>query len=121
MAHRELFRRGEEFVATGYIRVTKNVMLSPGDDLDRSVFKLFHLRSLYARRLIGIKGSDWTKQMLLSIKHGLTKLRPEVADIKLAVSDKKKSEKEIGKKAGKVVEQVVEQTTPAIPPNVSSE
>jgi len=94
MIHRELFRRGEEFVATGYIRMTKDVMLSPGDNLDKKVFKLFHLRSLYARRLIGVKGSKWANQMILGSKHNLTKLKPEVADIKQAVSDKKKSDKE---------------------------
>ena len=110
MAHRELFRRGEEFVATGYIRMTKNVMLSPGDDLDKKVFKLFHLRSLYARRLIGIKGSAWAQQMLLGVKHNLTKLKPEVADIKKAVSDKKKADKE--------KKQVGKKPTIAVPPDI---
>lgn len=73
---RETFRHSHEFVAVKRIRVSSNMVLMPGDKIDKAMFRRFHLRRLYYRRRIGIEGSPWTEAMLADKDNPYA--RPEV-------------------------------------------
>lgn len=74
--HRPLFRRHYEFVAVRPIRLTRQDVIQPGETIDPERFRLYHLRSLYQRRRIGVKGTPWTEAMLAEL--GNAHARPEV-------------------------------------------
>lgn len=69
--------------------------LKIGDKVDRSKFKGFHVASMYNRRLLGVEGSEWAKNMIVASKNNLLHLKPEVADIKAAVLDCEVAEPEV--------------------------
>ncbi len=63
---RPIFRRHEDFVAVRRIRLGGDNYIEPGEPVTRETFKLYHMRSLYQRRKIGVKGHPWTEAMLQS-------------------------------------------------------
>lgn len=75
-ANREMFRKHYEFVAVRHIRLSRNDVLEPGQPIDKTKIKLFHLRSLYQRRRIGVAGSPWAEAMLATVGNAFS--RPEV-------------------------------------------
>ncbi|MDH5573097.1 MAG: hypothetical protein OEY89_15150 [Gammaproteobacteria bacterium] len=107
---RQLYIPTHKFVVVKDFKVGSNLGLKIGDKVDKTLFKGFHIRSLYQRRIVGVEGSDWANMMILASKNNLLGLKPEVADIKLAVSDKKKAEKES--------KQTTKKPTVAVPPDV---
>ena len=66
MPRRHTFRRGDEFVAVKILRLASTTTMEPGTRLDKSKFRLHHLRSLYDRRRIGKVGDPWTEEQLAS-------------------------------------------------------
>lgn len=73
---REIFKRGNEFVAVRPIRLSSKDQLKPGTKIDKKNFRQHHLRSLYMRRRIGVLGSKWAKAMLADLEN--SHARPEV-------------------------------------------
>ena len=108
MARQGFYRRSDNHVAVKHIRLTSKIVLEPGTKVDN--LPGFQKANLFRRRMIGVAGSDWANQIILGSKHNLTKLKPEVADIKAVVAEKKKVEK--------VKRQVAKKEAVAIPPNI---
>ena len=77
MVRQQLFNRSLEFVAVKHLRLTEKESLKPGDLIDKTIFKGFHIRSLYRRRIIGVKGSLWAKSMINLTKSDSI-LKPEI-------------------------------------------
>ena len=78
--HREIFKRHNEFIVVRPLKITKAYSLEPGDVIDKSKFRTFHLRSLYQRRRIGVLGSPWAVAMLKDLDNAHA--RPEVTGTK---------------------------------------
>ncbi|WP_299085070.1 hypothetical protein [uncultured Paraglaciecola sp.] len=88
MVRQQLFNRSLEFVAVKHLRLTEKDSLKPGDPIDKKLFKGFHIRSLYRRRIIGVKGSLWAKSMINLTKSD-SSLKPEiVGEVKTPDIDK---------------------------------
>jgi len=62
--HQEIFRSHNEFTVVRPIKLSTTENLEMGDQIDKSLFRLFHLKSLYNRRKIGVKDAPWTISML---------------------------------------------------------
>lgn len=63
MAHRTSYRRGLDLIAVRYLRLGAGAIIEPGAALPEHV-REFHRRSLWRRRLVGVKGDAWTEGML---------------------------------------------------------
>lgn len=79
------FRRGlltGEFVVTAPLKMTNNVVVLPGEDFDIKPFTTRYLRSLYRRKRIGIKGSEWANGMIARFRarRGHVEARPVVEE-----------------------------------------
>lgn len=74
---KQSFRPYYEFVAVKRIKKSSDAYIQPGEDIPKGMFKNFHLNSLYRRRMIGVKGSDWAKAMTAAA--GNAHAKPEVA------------------------------------------
>lgn len=91
MAIRQIFRRkGQEYVAVHVVRLDGATRLFPGDDVPP--LREFHLRSLYRRGMIGVKGDQWSANQIARYEAKIAKeqtplldlvnSQPEVGDIK---------------------------------------
>ena len=74
---KQSFRPHYDFVAVKRIKLAEDKNLEPGDNIPEGKFKVFHLRSLYQRRRIGVKGSEWAEAMIKAA--GDAYARPEVS------------------------------------------
>lgn len=66
MALQGVFNRKGTFIVVRQTRLTSNSVLKIGTEVPSKEhpLKMFHLRSLFQRRAIGIKGSAWTEALL---------------------------------------------------------
>lgn len=78
MIRQGFFRPGLDFVAVKRIKLTSTEFIEPGKAIDKSKIRLFHLRSLFQRRMIGIKGTEWVKYSLEAYK-AKSVVKPEIA------------------------------------------
>ena len=65
-----LFKRGLDYVVVRRIKLTEKDVLQPGTIIKWSerTLKIYHLRSLFRRRMIGIEGSSWANSFLQNPK-----------------------------------------------------
>ena len=78
MIRQGFFRPGLDFVAVKRIKLTSTEFIEPGTAIDKSKIRLFHLRSLFQRRMVGIKGSEWVKRSLEAYR-AKSVVKPEIA------------------------------------------
>ena len=100
------FKRGANYTVVRSIKLTATETLEPGSHIfwKKRALKVHHLQSLFRRRLIGLKGSDWVKSMLAGYKNNDLLRRPEVVD-----NQPKKEEKETDNlKKSEVVSNLIE-------------
>ena len=64
--HRPIFRprSGQVYVCVRSVRLASNDVRPAGTEFRLGDLRAHHLRSLYTRRLIGIKDTEWTRYML---------------------------------------------------------
>ena len=72
---RELYGRSKILVAVRPIRLTSNVVIEPGEEVDEYKVRTFQKQNWYRQRRVGVKGAAWTEAML---KDTRTHARPEV-------------------------------------------
>lgn len=94
------YNHSAEFVAVRNHRISPSLTLKPGDKVDKKVIRQFHMMSLFRRRLIGVKGSEWAKAMINKSK-GHSVLIPEVNADKLKTVPEKPVKKVIKPKVTK--------------------
>lgn len=118
MSRQGIFRQSDKHVAVAYIRLTSAVTIEPGKKLPAEI-RPFHLRTLFARRKIGVAKSEWAEQMIAACLNKEASVRPEVSDMKPASDSKPKAKAKKAKGSGNSEGNVVE--TKAVENNVDSE
>lgn len=63
-ANQGFFRRDKDYTVVKPIQLTSTERLNPGTTVKIGQFRLIQLQRWFALRRIGVKGSDWAKQML---------------------------------------------------------
>ena len=106
------FRRGAPYVAVRPIKVSADTVINPGEKIDPTFFRRFHMMTMHRRRLIGIEGDEWTKEMLAVWNF---KEKRDDARAKKARAEKGKAEPKTEEKAPEpvVVEAAEEEPAPA--------
>ena len=94
MVTQGLFKRNGEFVAVKRFRLGTDDYLEPGQSVDRGRFRLYHIQSLFRRRIIGYKDSQWSKNMIESYISNNPQLKPEVVSVAKKKPTKKIVEEE---------------------------
>lgn len=89
MRQRLGFRHTHEFVVVKPIRLTAKVTLWPGEDVDKKKFRRWHLRSLWKRSRIAIKGSDRADAMIAAFKEEVVEKSEAEEPVKKAAPKKK--------------------------------
>ena len=79
------FRHTHVFVAVKPIRLTEKVTLWPGEEIDKKKFRRWHLRSLWKRSRIAIKGTEYADALIAAFKE---EIGEEVAPKKKAPAKK---------------------------------
>ena len=77
---RPAFRRVMKLVVVRPIKIGHDSILNPGDPVPKNI-RLHVRRAWYARRRVGPKGSDWSKQMILNWEQGVANRKPEIVSL----------------------------------------
>ena len=61
---RQYYQKHLDLVTVKRIRLTSACVVEAGTDIDRTKFRDYHLRTLYAQRRIGVKNTPWSNAMI---------------------------------------------------------
>lgn len=86
-ANQGFFRRDKDYTVVKPIQLTSTERLKPGTTVKVGEFRLIQLQRWFALRRVGIKGSDWVKQMLKNADK--TFFKPELTPESESVKQKK--------------------------------
>lgn len=101
MAFRKHFSRSDDFVAVrrialggtrGYIEPGEDIIRRSDEPDNEKALAGYHIKNLHLRRRIGVKGSEWVKEMLADRS---TTAKPEVTKVKPKAKAKAKTKLKI--------------------------